>query len=79
MGKRFSVDGVLYGHLDLGEGFQNVQFGQVQCVIAIDKAGMLHDNEIQPTSTATTSSRRAILSTDLLKMYTDVLLTSILK
>lgn len=76
MGKRLAIDGVPDGHLDLREGFQNVQLGQVQHVIAIDEAGMLHDNEIQPTSTATTSSRRAVLSTNLLKMYTNVLSTS---
>jgi len=76
MGKRLSVQGILDGHLDLGEGLQNVQFRQVQCVVAIDKAGMLHDDQIKPASTATTSGRRAVLSTNLLKMYTNVLAMS---
>ena len=76
MGKFLAVDNILDGNLDLGKRFQNVQFSQVQGVVAIDEAGMLHGDQIQPTSTATTSSGRAILSTNLLKMHTNVLSTS---
>lgn len=76
MGKRLVVGYVLDGDLDLRKGVQDVQFGQVQFVIAVDKAGMLHDDQIQPPSTATASSRRAVLPANLLKMHTRVLSTS---
>ena len=76
MGERLAVDGILDGHLDLGKGFQNIQLGQVEHVVAIDEAGMLHDDQIKPTSTAAASSRRAVLSPNLLKMHTNVLSTS---
>ena len=66
------VDEVLDGHFDLLKIVKHIELGEVQRVVAVDQARVLHDDQIQPSTAPPSASRRTILATDLLQVRANI-------
>ena len=53
--KLFSINGILDSDLDLLKVVQDVKLGEVKCVVAVDEGRVLHNDEIEPAATSTTT------------------------
>lgn len=63
---------VANGNLELLQLVQNVQLGDVQTGIAVDPGGVLEDNEIEPSTSSSSTSGDTELGTNLLEVLSDV-------
>ena len=71
--KFLAVDEVLDRDLNLIEVVQDVQLRQVQAVVPVDEARVLHHDQVQPAAAPPPPRRRAILASDFLEVHADVL------
>ena len=67
------VDEVLDGHFDLLKVVKHIELGEVQRVVAVDQAGVLHHHQVEPATAPATASGRTILVANLLEVRADVL------
>lgn len=67
------VESVLDGNLDLCKVIQDVELGEIQDVVSVDQARVLHDDEVEPATAPPPAGRDAPLAPNFLKVNTDVL------
>ena len=67
------INEVFHSNFDLFDVIENIKLRQVERIIAINLARMLHHDEIQPATSPTAAGRRTKLAPDLLKMCPDIL------
>jgi hypothetical protein len=69
----FTLEGVLGGDLDLLESIEDVELGQVQRGIAVDHGRVPHDDQIEPSTSPSTTGSDTPFSPDFLELNTNVL------
>lgn len=62
-----TVNLVLGSNLDLLELIQNIKFGQVETGVTVDHGRVLHDDQVEPTATSSSTSDDTVLGSDLLQ------------
>ena len=67
------IDEVFDRYLDLIKVVEDIQLGEVQGVIAVNQARMLHHHQVKPTTAPATASGRTVLAANFLEVYTYVL------
>lgn len=67
-GNLLSVVLVRHGDLDLLEVVENVQLGQVDRVVPVDRVGVLDENQVEPSAAALAAGGHAELTADLLQL-----------
>ena len=72
-GQLLSVYSVFDRHFNFWKFVQDVELGEVEVVISVNHAGMLQDDEVEPSTAPSAASCSAILPTDLLKMFANFL------
>jgi len=72
-GQLLSVYSVFDRHFNFWKFVQDVELGEVEVVISVNHAGMLQDDEVEPSTAPSAASSSAILPTDLLKMFANFL------
>jgi len=71
--KFFSVQLVPYCNLDLSQLVENIEFGEVEVVIAIDQLRVLEDHKVEPAGATSTSSRGPVFMANFLEMNANIL------
>jgi hypothetical protein len=71
--KLLALEHILGGDLNLLQLIQNVELGQVERSVSVDHVGILHDDQIEPTASSSSTSRGAVFSSDFLEVNSDVL------
>jgi hypothetical protein len=69
----FPIKLVLGPHLDFLKPIENIELGQVQRSVTVDHSGVLHDDEIEPSGSTSTTCSHSPFSTNFLKLNSDVL------
>jgi hypothetical protein len=68
-----SIKLVLGSDLDLLEPVKHIELGQVQRGVSVDHRRVLHDHQIEPSGSTSSTSRYSPFSTNFLELNTDVL------
>jgi hypothetical protein len=66
-------DSVSDSQLDLFELVKDIELGEIEAVVSVDSAGMPQDDQIEPSTAATSTSRGAILTSNFLEMDASLL------
>lgn len=67
------VNEVLDADLDLRERVEDVEFGEVEAVVAINHGRVFHHDEVKPPATSAAPSRGSPFSADFLEVDTGFL------
>lgn len=67
-----AVQDVLGGDLDFLKLVEDIQFGQVQTGVTVNEGRVSHDDQVEPTTTTSSTSGDTPLGSDFLQVNTDV-------
>lgn len=66
-----AINLVASGDLDLFEAVKNIKFGKVETSVTIDHGGVLHNDQVEPSTSPSSASDGTVLGTDLLQGLTN--------
>lgn len=67
--ERFTIEEIFGTNLDRFEVVENIEFGQVERGVAVDQCRVLHDDEIQPSASTSSTSCDTELGSYFLKVF----------
>lgn len=69
----FAVYVILNGYLDFGKVVEDVEFREVEAIVSVYQAGVLHDDQVEPATAPSPSGGNSVFSSDFLEVHADVL------